>query len=61
MGRHRVRRLPVVDKQNRLVGIVSLNDLVRRADSRSGSEIPGQEFIETMQAICTHTPAHVHA
>ena len=61
MGTHRVRRLPVVDRQNRLVGILSLNDLVRRADSRSGSEIPGQEFIETLQAICTHSQAHAHA
>ena len=61
MATHRVRRLPVIDKQNRLVGIISLNDLVRRADYRSGSDIPGKEFIETMQAICTHTPAHAHA
>src|SRR5262245_29902112 len=60
MGTHRVRRLPVVDRQNHLVGIVSINDLARRTDYRSGSDLPGKEFIETMQAICTHTPAHAH-
>lgn len=61
MAKHRVRRLPVVDRQNTLVGIVSLNDLVRRADHRSGSQVPAEEFLQAMQAICTHTPAHAHA
>jgi CBS domain-containing protein len=32
MARHRVRRVPVVDRNERIVGLVSLEDLVRRAD-----------------------------
>ena len=50
----RVRRLPVVDKQQRLVGVISLNDLVARAECRRDAEIPGEEFLEAMKAICAH-------
>jgi CBS domain-containing protein len=58
MRDRRVRRLPVVDQQQRLVGIVSLNDLVAHAECRRGAEVPGEEFLETMKAICAH-PATV--
>ena len=61
MGTHRVRRLPVVDKANRLVGIVSLNDLVRRADYRAGADVPAADFIEALQSISSPTPVPVHA
>src|SRR5262245_54511664 len=54
MGTHRVRRLPVVDRQNRLVGIISLSDLVRRADYRTGADVPGAEFMEALQSIASH-------
>jgi CBS domain-containing protein len=50
----RVRRLPVVDDEDRLVGIISLNDLVSRAECRRGAEVPGEEFLETMKVICAH-------
>jgi CBS-domain-containing membrane protein len=40
MGREQVRRLPVVDEQDRLVGIVSLSDLaVHALDAQSESEL----------------------
>jgi CBS domain-containing protein len=32
MGDHQVRRVPVVDQQDRLVGIISLGDIATRAD-----------------------------
>ena len=32
MSTHQVRRLPVLDGEQRLVGIVSMNDLARRSD-----------------------------
>jgi CBS domain-containing protein len=59
MGTHRVRRLPVLDKTNRLVGILSLSDLVRRAEHRSGAEVPAAEFLEALQSISA--PAHVYS
>ena len=50
----RVRRLPVVDRQERLVGMVSLSDLVSRAEFRRDAAIPGEEFLDAMKAICAH-------
>jgi CBS domain-containing protein len=61
MREQRVRRLPVLDDQDRLVGIISLNDLVARADCRKGADVPGEEFLETMKAICAHSAAPVSA
>jgi len=61
MGTHRVRRLPVLDKTNRLVGILSLSDLARRAEHRSGAEVPGAEFLEALQSISSPTQAYSHA
>jgi CBS domain-containing protein len=38
MGEAQVRRLPVIDEQERLCGIVSLGDLSREADDECASE-----------------------
>jgi CBS domain-containing protein len=55
----RIRRLPVVNRQNRLVGILSVNDLVARADSRpSSGGVSVDEVLNTLRAICAH-PASV--
>jgi CBS domain-containing protein len=50
-----IRRLPVLDDNGRLVGIVSLNDIVREAESerrRGVKEVSGQEVVETLAAVC---------
>lgn len=52
MKNQRVRRLPVLDRQERLVGIISLNDLVLRAECREGAEVSGAGFLDTMKSIC---------
>jgi CBS domain-containing protein len=54
MRKHRVRRLPVVDQQQRLTGIVSINDLAINASSTLPDSVPAQELLETLQAICAH-------
>jgi CBS domain-containing protein len=51
---HRVRRLPIVNRQNRLVGMLSVNDLAIRADLRQGAAVPAEEFLETLRVICAH-------
>lgn len=51
MKRARVRRLPVVDDQGHLKGVLSLNDIVRavgRADGPAANAV-----IDTLAAICT--------
>lgn len=53
MRKHRVRRVPVVDHEQRLAGILSINDLAINA-SRQSDGVPVQELLETFQAICSH-------
>jgi CBS domain-containing protein len=38
MGDEKVRRLPVVNRDKRLVGIISLGDLARKEDSQSAGQ-----------------------
>ena len=49
MKKQRVRRLPVVDAEGRLVGVVSLNDIVLHAGAASPSDI-----VSTLTSICEH-------
>jgi CBS domain-containing protein len=51
MKTHRVRRLPVVDKDGTLVGIVSMNDLVLAIAPESAL---GDKFVDTLQTISEH-------
>ena len=49
---HQVRRLPVVDKQDRLLGIISLADIARAAkDGGSRREVPPEELADTLGVI----------
>jgi CBS domain-containing protein len=59
MRKHRVRRLPVVDRDQRLTGIVSINDLAINASPTLPDGVPAQELLETFQAICAHSTSAV--
>ena len=56
MRERKVRRLPVLDPDERLVGILSLNDIVleaqREAGSERGPEVNAEELTETLAAVC---------
>ncbi len=56
LGSERVHRLPVVDADGRLEGIVSINDLVMHTDpsARRGSELAAADVFKTIREICTH-------
>jgi CBS-domain-containing membrane protein len=51
MGESQVRRLPVLDAENRPVGIVSMNDLARLA-ARAHKRVADHELIKTLAAVC---------
>lgn len=60
----RVRRLPVVDDQGALVGIISLADITREAarERKLGTrDVSDSEVRETLYAICRPASAERHA
>ncbi len=56
MRRYKVRRLPVTDAEHHLKGIVSLNDIVLRADRIHPEDLTYDEVVNTMKAVCEHRP-----
>jgi CBS domain-containing protein len=57
MRQEKVRRLPVVNDSGILQGILSLNDIVLRAEEAKGKRIPElsyEDVISTIKAICEH-------
>lgn len=57
MRRERVRRLPVVGADGRLRGIVSMNDVVLKAEEKSKGkalELSYGDVVQTYKAICSH-------
>jgi CBS domain-containing protein len=53
MREHQVHRLPVLDDNDRLAGIVSLADIVRLASDGRGRRFPGSEdLVRTLAAVC---------
>lgn len=61
MSDHQVRRIPIVDGDNRPVGILSLNDLARHAISSQTRDGMDREVTKTLAAICQPGPKRVHA
>ena len=63
MSRERLHRLPVVNRDRGLVGILSINDVVSHAEKSLGKR-PGisyEDVVQTLQAICTHPTGTVRA
>jgi CBS domain-containing protein len=61
MRDQRVRRIPIVDQDRHLVGILSMNDLVRVADGRRGAEVPVDVVLDTLKTISAHQHAFTAA
>ena len=58
MRERQIRRLPVINDEERLVGILSMSDIAREADRLRASKsrkrpIKDGELIETLGAICS--------
>ena len=57
MQEHKVRRLPVVSPEGELEGILSMNDVVLKAEEASNTgapEVTYADVVNTYKAICAH-------
>jgi CBS domain-containing protein len=54
MRAQQVRRLPVVDNEGALVGILSLDDVVLFAEDKATGELTYTDVVDTMKAIYEH-------
>jgi len=53
---NQIRRLPVLDLENHVVGVISMNDIVRLAAHAKKSGID-RELVQTLAAVCQPRPA----
>lgn len=62
MREHKVRRLPVLNLEGELQGMVSMNDIVLKAKGNGKKpRIDHEEVLKTYQAICEHPLPMVRA
>ena len=57
MQKHKIRRLPVVNPEGELEGILSMNDIVLKAEqskTTTADSIKYSDVVKTYQAICGH-------
>jgi CBS domain-containing protein len=57
MQQHKIRRLPVINPEGELQGVLSMNDIVLKAktpDGQAGDSIDYADVVKTYQAICQH-------
>ena len=57
MQEHKVRRLPVMNAKGELKGMLSMNDLVLKAEETNGKKPPPLNFhiiVKSYKAICEH-------
>jgi CBS domain-containing protein len=59
MQQYQVRRLPVINAEGALEGMLSMNDIILKAEEQPTHDAPGigyAEVINTYKAICAHRP-----
>ena len=58
MSRCQVRRLPVVDPDNQVVGVLSLNDLAREAEQEGGRRKPEVSDVDVSRTLAAIGQPH---
>lgn len=57
MKNHAVRRVPVVTADGRLMGLISIDDLVLRADRHKGAAVSAEDVFDAFRSICARAVA----
>jgi Mg/Co/Ni transporter MgtE len=57
MSAQKVRRLPVIDSEGTLQGILCLDDIVLHAEEKA--DLTYFDVVETLKAVCEHERAHL--
>ena len=57
MKNHAVRRVPVVTADGRLTGLISVDDLVLRADRHKGAAVSAEDVLDAFRSICARAVA----
>jgi CBS domain-containing protein len=52
MKNHAVRRVPVVTADARVTGLISIDDLVLRADRHKGAAVSADDVLDAFRSIC---------
>lgn len=60
MREYQIRRLPVVDAGGKLVGILAMNDLARRARAGGSKDISSEGIVKTLAAVSTRRDGAAH-
>lgn len=54
MQNQKIRRLPVVDDQGQLSGMVSIGDLISYSQNRKGAKLPYKDTMATLKTVTGH-------
>lgn len=58
MKEHRVRRVPVVDEEGRVKGLISIDDAIRNTGLGPG-RLPAEAVVDVLRHICARTEPEI--
>jgi len=54
MKKEQIHRVPVVDGEDRVLGVIGLSDIVENTEQNNSSKIPPRETLDTVKGIFAH-------
>ena len=54
LRKRHIHRLPVLDDNDKIVGIVTMNDVIQRAQESDSADLSYKDVVETLKAVSKH-------